>query len=94
MSLAIVQLCMRQKGRKMNDFLYGIITGAVCVAVPVVVRGFVSEWRKDIAQKNYKEFKNSLDEFDRQYARYSNTPEYKAQFKNQEYTMTLGEKND
>jgi len=72
----------------MNDFLYGIITGAACVAVPVVVRGFVSEWRKDIAQKNYKEFKNSLDEFDRQYARYSNTPEYKAQLKNQEVCAT------
>ena len=62
----------------MTDFLYGLITGAACVAVPVVVRGFVLEWRKDVAKKNYKEFKNSLDEFDRQYARYSNTPEYQA----------------
>jgi hypothetical protein len=77
----------------MNDFLCGIITGAACVAVPVVVRGFVSEWRKKIAKKDYKEFKNSLDEFDRQYARYSNTPEYKAQFKHEDYTVTLGEKN-
>ena len=63
------------------------------MAVPAFVRGFVLEWRKDVAKKDYKEFKNSLDEFDCQYARYSNTPEYKAQFKNQEYTVTLGEKN-
>jgi hypothetical protein len=77
----------------MDNFLYGLITGAACVAVPVVVRGFVLEWRKDVAQKNYKEFKNSLDEFDHWYASYGNTPEYKAQFKNQEYTVTLGEKN-
>ena len=63
----------------MDNFLYGLITGAVCVAVPVVVRGFVSAWRKDVAQKDYKEFKNSLDEFDHWYANYGNTPEYKEQ---------------
>ena len=78
----------------MDNFLYGLITGAVCVAIPAFVRGFVSEWRKDVAQKDYKEFADLLNEFDRQYARYSNTPEYKAQFKYQDYTMTLGEKND
>ena len=78
----------------MDNFLYGLITGAVCVAVPAFVRGFVLEWRKDVAQKDYKEFTDSLDEFDYWYATYSNMPEYKAQFKHQDYTMTLGENND
>ena len=78
----------------MDNFLYGLIAGAVCVTVPAFVRGFVLEWRKDVAQKDYKEFTDSLDEFDHWYASYGNTPEYKAQFKYQDYTMKLGEKND
>ena len=62
----------------MDDFLYGLIIGAVCVAVPLFLHGFISERRKNIVRRDYLEFKRIQEEFDREYARYSNTPEYQA----------------
>ena len=50
----------------MDDFLYGLIIGAVCVAVLSFAHGFVSEWRKDVGRRDYEEFKRIQEEFDRQ----------------------------
>lgn len=52
----------------MDDFLYGLILGAVCVAVPSFLHGFVSEWRKDVGRRDYEEFKRIQAEFDHQKA--------------------------
>jgi hypothetical protein len=62
-----------------DDFLYGLMLGAVCGAIAILVYGYMIKRHKENVQKNREEFLRLLDEFDRQYAQYSNKPEYKEQ---------------
>ena len=62
----------------MDDFLYGLIIGAVCGATAILVYGYMIERSKNVRRRDYLEFRRIQEEFDREYARYSNTPEYQA----------------